>query len=100
MGGLIAIPLMKFIPPPGFRICLADKLYISAVRQTYLDTTGLCAFDEGYAPYSLHLIPISGSAHSLLNPDGGRTKRKQKVAGIKILPSRWSPKVSEKVSQK
>ncbi len=42
-----------------------DKLYISAVRQAYLDTTGLCAFDEGYAPYSLHLIPIGGSAHRL-----------------------------------
>ncbi len=43
-----------------------DKLYISAVRQAYLDTTGLCAVDEGYAPYSLHLIPIGGSAHRLL----------------------------------
>ncbi len=69
-----AIPLMKCIPPPGFRICFADicraqlnwkycgsggaitysaiyydKLYISAVRQAYLDTTGLCWFNEGYA---------------------------------------------------
>ncbi len=43
-----------------------DKLYISAVRQAYLDTTGLCAFDEGYALYSPHLIPIGGSAHRLL----------------------------------
>ncbi len=49
--GLYGIPLMKCIPPPGFRI--------------YLDTTGLCAFDEGYVFYSPHLIPIGGSAHRL-----------------------------------
>ncbi len=34
--------------------------------QAYLDTTGLCAFDEGYAPYSPHLIPIRGSADRLI----------------------------------
>ncbi len=98
-GGLYAIPLMKCIPPPGFRISLADifraqlglkywtlkcvylqhfewsggvissnKLYISAVRQAYLDTTGLCAFDEGYASYSPHLIPIHSQKDWLIPP--------------------------------
>ncbi len=71
----------------GNSVISYNKLYISAVRQAYLDTTGLCAFDEGYAPYSPHLIPIRGSADRL---KGLRYGRKLKTCVYTCFSHPWS----------
>ena len=50
---------------PRFQNLLAGHLSGTAVGKACLDTTGLCQFDEGYAPYAPHFIPIRGSADRL-----------------------------------